>query len=77
MTDYVKVLWAVIVVIFLAGGTYVVIDRNDIALAEVASTVTINGNRITRLEEQYRYTDKSLDDIKQELRGINQKLDRK
>lgn len=48
------------------------------ALAEKTSSVQQdNVQRITRLEERGAAIKESLDDIKQDLRGINQKLDRK
>ena len=47
------------------------------ALAEKGTEeLEVHGNRLTKLETQYQVIDKSLDEIKQDLRGINRKLDR-
>lgn len=59
------------------GGGWLMLQDTATLAKENNKTINVNGNRITALEQQFKFIDDSLDDIKLQLRAISSKLDDK
>jgi hypothetical protein len=62
--------------VFFAGIIYNVATDTASAIPKLADKVETNATRITTLEAAQRYNDKRLDDILEQVREINRKIDR-
>jgi hypothetical protein len=76
LLDWLKIAGIVVPIVGTGYIAYYRIGVAEEALADTRAVVNVNGNRITRLEEQGNAIRQSLEDIKSSLRGVNEKLDR-
>ena len=71
-------IWALVATfVFGGGGAAYTLWDTSATVAKVEGITHHSNNRITRLEEALISIRESLGEIKQDLRGINEKLDRK
>jgi prefoldin subunit 5 len=63
--------------VFAIGVGYAFLHSSAEAVPELQAKVETNSTRITRLETQAEYADKRQQEILDQLRAINDKLDRK